>query len=98
MKKPVIAALLVLLAALPAAAKTTFTIPAGYSQAEFKDLSTELGLAISYVPLAPAEPLGGLLPGVDAGIEMTAVKISKDSGFWSKFSEGSSLPAYLPFP
>ena len=97
MKKLIIAALLVLLA-VPAAAKTTFNIPSGYSQSEFKDLSTELGLAISYVPLAPAEPLGGLLPGFDAGVEMTAVKISKDSTFWSKFSQGTSLPAYLPFP
>ena len=98
MKKLVVAALIVLMAAVPAMAKTTFNIPSDFSQSEFKDLSTELGLAISYVPLAPAEPLGGLLPGFDAGVEMTAVKINKDSTFWSKFSQGTSLPAYLPFP
>jgi hypothetical protein len=98
MKKLVVAVLIVMMAAAPAMAKTAFNIPSGFSQSEFKDLSTELGLAISYVPLAPAEPLGGLLPGFDAGVEMTVVKISKDSKFWSDFSEGTSLPAYLPFP
>ena len=63
----------------------------------FKSLSTELGLAISYDPLSPAEPLGGLLPGFDAGVEMTAVKINKDNAFWSQAAQGSSLPSYLPF-
>ncbi len=67
MKKIVIAALFVFLAAVPAMAKTTITIPGTYTQSEFKDLSTELGLAISYVPLSPAEPLGGLVPGFDVG-------------------------------
>jgi hypothetical protein len=98
MKKIVIAILIVISAALPANAKTTFSIPSTYTQSEFKDLSTELGLAISYVPLSPAEPLGDLVPGIDVGIELTGAKISNNSKFWTDFSQGSSLPEYLPFP
>ncbi|MGE5809635.1 MAG: hypothetical protein ACM32I_10945 [Nitrospirota bacterium] len=96
MKKAFVAALMIVLTAAPSTAKTTIDIPGGYSQSEFRDLSTELGLAVSYVPLAPAEPLGGLLPGLDAGIELTTAKISKDAKFWSDVVQGS-LPAYLPF-
>src|SRR5512143_2147115 len=98
MKKLIIAAFLVLLAAIPAMAKTTLSIPSTYTQSEFKDLSTELGLAISYVPLSPAEPLGGLVPGFDAGIELTGAKISNNSKFWTDLSPGNSLPSYLPLP
>ena len=41
------------------------TIPAGTTQQDFRDLTERLGLAISYMPLAPAAPLG--LLGFDAG-------------------------------
>ncbi|VAX26781.1 hypothetical protein MNBD_NITROSPIRAE01-280 [hydrothermal vent metagenome] len=44
----------------------------------FKDFSKEIGLAISYLPLAPAEPLGIL--GFDIGIEVTVIDI--DKGLW----------------
>lgn len=96
MKKTLMAVLVTILTAAPSSAKTAIDIPGGYSQSEFRDLSTELGLAVSYVPLSPAEPLGGLLPGVDAGVELTTAKISRDAEFWSDVVQGS-LPAYLPF-
>ncbi len=96
MKKSVLVLLILVLSAVPAMANTSFTFQPGYTQDMFKSLSTELGLAISYNPLSPAEPLGGLLPGFDAGVEMTAVKINKDSAFWSQAVQGSSLPTYLP--
>ncbi len=99
MKKIVLALLIVVLFAVPAMAKTTIVFPTtGYSQDMFKSLSTELGLALSYVPLAPAEPLGGLLPGLDAGVEVTAVKIKNDDPFWKLAAQGSALPDYLPLP
>lgn len=98
MMKIVVAAFMIILSAAPATAKTTIDLPSGYSQSEFRDLSTELGLAVSYVPLAPATPLGGLLPGFEAGVELTAVRISRDSKFWSDVTRGGGLPAYLPFP
>ena len=59
----------------------TLNIPSvGLSQAEFKDISKELGLAVSYLPLSPAEPLG--IIGFDAGLEVTAASTKSDS--WRK--------------
>jgi len=62
MKRVVIAVLLVLSMSVPALAKTEITLPTTFTQDDFKGLSRDLGLAISYVPLATAEPLGGVLP------------------------------------
>ncbi|NOY84825.1 MAG: hypothetical protein GXO96_08405 [Nitrospirae bacterium] len=44
----------------------------------FENFSKEIGLAISYLPMAPAEPLGVL--GFDIGIEVTVINI--DKGLW----------------
>lgn len=44
----------------------------------FENFSEEMGLAISYLPLAPAEPLGTL--GFDIGLEITAIDI--DQSLW----------------
>jgi hypothetical protein len=55
----------------------TLNIPLELSQAEFKDISKELGLAVSYLPLSPAEPLG--IIGFDAGLEVTAASTKSDS-------------------
>lgn len=103
MKKLVIVALMVLvvsLSAAPAMAKITFQFQPGYTQSQFKDLSTELGIAISYVPLAPAEPLGSkILPGVDVGVEATSVKIDKNASFWQgAVTNPGDLPDNLIFP
>jgi hypothetical protein len=103
MKKIVLVVLLVLalsLSAAPAMAKITFQFPTTYTQSQFKDLSTELGLAISYVPLAPAEPLGTkLLPGIDIGVEATAIKIDKNASFWQgAVTNPGDLPDNLIFP
>jgi hypothetical protein len=100
MKKVVIAVLLVLIMAVPALAKTEITLPAGFGQEQFKGLSTDLGLAISYVPLATAEPLGGVLPHVDAGVEVTGVQIDTNKDYWQAVQTTSSdkIPSTLPFP
>jgi hypothetical protein len=100
MKKIIIAVLLVLGMAVPALAETTIKLPEGFGQEQFKFLSRDLGLAISYVPLAPAEPLGGVLPHVDAGIEVTAVKIDTDKDYWKAVEtvSGDKIPSTLPFP
>ncbi len=63
-------------------------------QEEFKNLSKEVGLAISYLPLAPAESLG--LLGFDVGIELTAADINQDKSFWTNVV--SSPPDYLLIP
>jgi hypothetical protein len=100
MKKVVIAVLLILIMAVPALAKTEITLPAGFGQEQFKGLSTDLGLAISYVPLATAEPLGGVLPHVDAGVEVTGVQIDTNKDYWQAVQTTSSdkIPSTLPFP
>lgn len=64
----------------------------GMVKSQFKDMSKELGLLISYAPLSPAEPLGIL--GFDAGVEVTAAKI--DSSSWDKAI--SNPPDYLILP
>ena len=76
------------------AAKYDITIPGGYGQPQFHDLSEEIGLALAYRPLAPAEPLG--LLGFDIGVEITTVKIDHDQAFWTAVSP--DIPSYLAFP
>ena len=66
----------------------------GFSQDEFKNLTEELGLAISYVPAAPAEPLG--IIGFDAGLEITAISINQDESFWKEAAP--SAPSMLLLP
>src|SRR3989304_7384341 len=63
-------------------------------QSAFEDLSKEVGFLISYVPLAPAEPLGIL--GFDIGLEVTGAKIS--SGPWEKALSDAKPPDYLILP
>ncbi|MEO5657770.1 MAG: DUF6588 family protein [Nitrospiria bacterium] len=67
----------------------------GYAQSEFRDFSEQVGLAIAYVPLAPAEPLG--LLGFDVGVEFTAVKIDRNESYWTKLMPDTP-PRYLPVP
>lgn len=63
------------------------------AQGAFKDLSKEVGFALSYFPMAPAEPLGIL--GFDIGVEVTAVDINENKGFWNKMGD---FPGMLPVP
>ena len=84
------------LAIAPAhAAKYDVKIPDNVlTQSQFKDLSEQMGLALAYRPLAPAEPLG--LLGFDIGLEVTGVSIDNDQAFWTLIN--SDLPGYLVFP
>jgi len=72
----------------------TQTIVNNLLQGEFEDFSEEIGLAVSYLPLAPAEPLGML--GFDVGIEITAINIKQDSPYWTAISP--NVPSQLPLP
>ncbi len=97
MKKLIVTLGMIMLSEMPAMASTTFQLPA--SQDDFKNFSRDLGLAISYDPLSPAEPLGGLLPGFDAGVELTAVSINKSASYWqNSVTNPSTLPNYLLLP
>ena len=66
------------------------------AQGEFEDLSKEVGLLISYIPLAPAESLGIL--GFDVGVEVTGAKISSGSTFWENAVADSQPPDYVILP
>ena len=66
------------------------------TQSEFRDLSEDLGAALSYKSVQPAEPLG--VTGFDMGLEVTATDISKSSAALSK-ATGNSTPVntlYVP--
>ena len=100
MKKTVIVSLLLLLFAMPALAKTDITLPSPLSPEQFKNFSPDFGLAISYVPLAPAEPLGDKLPGFDIGVEVTGVQLDTDKDYWKAIEtvSGDKIPKTLPVP
>jgi hypothetical protein len=68
--------------------------PTLLSQEEFKDLSEEMGLALSYLPLSPAESLGIL--GIDIGVEVTAANIREDRSYWTKVTEDPPSQIILP--
>jgi hypothetical protein len=101
MRKIIITMLLVFIMAIPAMAKTDITLPPGFTQDDFKGLSRDLGLAISYMPLATAEPLGGTLPHFDLGVEGTSTSIDNNASYWTKISNvpgNSSVPSSLVMP
>jgi len=90
MKKFVVAVLILLLTltAVPAMA-TDITLPG--TQTDFEKFSTELGLALSYYALEPAETLGGgALPHFDIGVAATSVNIDSNASYWSQISDLSS--------
>ncbi len=66
---------------------------AGFTQAEFRLFSEDLGSALSYKAVIPAEPLG--VTGFDLGLEVTATEM-KNSSLWAQ-ATGSSRNT-LPVP
>ena len=77
-------------------ANNDIVISGGTTQSQFRDLTEQLGLAISYMPLAPAESLG--LLGFDAGIEITAVNIDQSKSVWGNVIPDGSIPDYIYLP
>lgn len=62
----------------------------------FKKLSEEIGFAISYFPMAPAEALG--VPGVDISIQARGINITEDSDYWDSATQETDIPSYLFVP
>jgi hypothetical protein len=95
MKKRIVVALaLALLVGTQAMARDiNFTSPIG--QGDFKDFSKEAGAAISFKNTAPAAPLG--ITGFDAGVELSAVDIKKESTYWNS-AFGGDAPSFLVLP
>lgn len=99
MKKLLFAILSVFIMALPAMAKTTINLT-GLGQPEFKAFSTDFGMAISYQPLAAAAPLGDKLPGFDAGVEASFVKLDTGAPYFKALNAvgNGNVPDGLFFP
>jgi len=89
MKKIILAVLLVFVMVVPAMAATTINIDQ-LSQAAFKSFSEDFGMALSYQPVSPAAPLGDKLPGFDAGVEASYVKIDKGASYYKLMSSMST--------
>lgn len=65
------------------------------AQGEFHSLSEDLGAALSYKSLNPANALG--ITGFDLGLAVTGTSLDK-AAILSKASGGSSVPSTLPVP
>jgi hypothetical protein len=65
------------------------------AQTQFKSLSQDLGAALSYKPVSPAEPLG--LTGFDIGLELTGTELNH-SDIWKKATTSNSSPSTLVVP
>jgi hypothetical protein len=64
-------------------------------QNDFRQLSEDLGAALSYKPVAPAEPLG--LLGIDIGLEVTATDL-QGGNVYERATGSSSNSDYLLVP
>lgn len=65
-------------------------------QPQFHDLTEEAGLAISYLPAAPAAPLGFL--HFEVGAEVSVSAINSNATYWQAVFAPNSAPGYLPVP
>lgn len=92
MKKLVLAVLLAFLLAVPAMAKTEidFNNPTVFDQNDFRSFSKDIGMALSYMPMSPAAPLGDKLPGFDAGVEASYVKLDKGATWYRDMDQSIS--------
>jgi hypothetical protein len=64
------------------------------TQAEFRQLSEDLGSALSYKAVLPIEPLG--ITGFDVGFEVTATRIENRAAWDRASSDSSPSTVYLP--
>ena len=59
------------------------------TQSAFKTLSEDLGSALSYKPVTPAEPLG--VTGFDIGVVVSSTDMKKSSAAWNTATGGDSI-------
>ncbi len=65
------------------------------TNSEFKDFTKELGTAIQFNPMGPAEPLG--ITGFDISLETSVADIGNDKSYWENMSEDNDPDSYLFF-
>lgn len=66
----------------------------GMTQDLFKKFSEEIGVALSYKPVSPAEPYG--ITGFDVGLEVSAINV--DDKYWNKAVKNQDVPGYVLIP
>ncbi|BAI79710.1 conserved hypothetical protein [Deferribacter desulfuricans SSM1] len=71
-----------------------FTIP--IDQDDFKDLSKELGVALQFNPMSPAEPLG--ITGFDVAAELVLTDIDDGKKYWKAIFSDKDPYSYIPVP
>lgn len=94
MKKLLFAVLLLFIFLGKAFALDDINFSTGMTQRLFKDFSDQLGTALSYKPVSPAEPYG--VTGFDIGVEVSAVKV--DDEYWKYAIKGQGVPGYALIP
>lgn len=90
-----LAVLLVPIAPSPAEARDRLRLPSTFSQDQLEDLVIDLGHAVAYTPIAPAQSLGAT--GFEIGPQVTAVRIDHRADFWRGTLENKPSK-YLVFP
>jgi len=93
MKKLALAVTLLTAATGGAAVEIDLETLGDLSQKQFQQLSEDLGAALSYKALAPAEPLG--ITGFDLGVELTNTSLANSEAF--ELATGEELGS-LPVP
>ena len=94
MKQGIIAILLIFMSTFASA--MDITIPDSATQDEFKDFVREVGYALTFNPMAPAEPLH--ITGFDVSLEIVGTDIDDDKKYWETFIDGTDVDAILPVP
>jgi len=87
--------LLTLGVAIQPSSASDITIPAGFTQSYFHDLTEQAGLAISFTQDAPAAALG--FPHFDVGVESSFTQIDSGAPYWQLTYPGNP-PHLLPVP
>lgn len=95
MRKTAISLIFVLLLVSVGFAKD-IQLNSGLTQSYFDSASREVGVALSFTPMSPAEPLG--ITGFDAGAELILTDISDDKKYIEYFFKDNDAPLMLPVP
>lgn len=91
MYRSLLAACLLACLTQPALGATTLNNLGALTQPEFEVFSRDLASALSYKPVAPAQPLGAA--GFDMGVEVTQTNMGDSAASWAKATqEKSSMP------
>lgn len=88
----VLAATLVL--AQPALAGNINIGALGGAQADFRNVSEDLGSALSYKGVVPAESMG--ITGFDLGLEVTQTDLAKSAALWNTLTGNDVSKLYVP--